>query len=64
MSSVCEPLDCAVGPFVPQAVQIPGRGGHKYGCCCSLDQSPCLFGLNGQKYRGDEASVSKFLVNK
>jgi len=22
------------------------EGGHKYGRCCSLDRSPCLFGLN------------------
>lgn len=34
----------------------PGGGGevHRCGCCCGLDQSPRLFGLNRQEYRQDQ----------
>lgn len=55
VSPTRKPSDCAVGPFAPQALEISRWwGGHKYSCCCSLDQIPCLFGLNRQEYRWDQ----------
>lgn len=46
-----KPSGCAMGPFVPQALEIFGREGHQYGRCCSLDRSFCLFGLDRRDYR-------------
>lgn len=65
VSSTRKPSDCAMGPFAPQALEISQWwGGHKYGCCCSLDQIPCYLVWTDKSVDGTKASVSKFPVNK